>query len=337
MQKNDSTSNDIKSVIQALKKLDEVIVEYYIPIFDFEDEENRLSYFGSLIEETNDINSSNVLGITALMAAAATGRSDIVQMLINAGADVNLQDCAGYTALMFAAMTGSFDLVSLFIDSGANIFFVTIGGYNALLFATYAVDREITQLLLRTAQQQDKERKLEEIVVRVDDGPSELIFVLRDTKIRVNAALLHMLSTRSPIAASNRENEFLDLLMSDPGFNIQSSSDGGIGDIMLAHVVVNGYENIVNKLIGLGVELDSSAWLGATPLILAIQNNDIHMVELLLDAGASVTEKISWYKTPLLIAMIGRNNDVIDCIVQHYIRVNEKNLIDKVLLFFLQI
>lgn len=48
---------------------------------------------------------------TALMLAVSHGNSDMVAMLLDAGADINIQDEDGSTALMCAAEHGRVDIV----------------------------------------------------------------------------------------------------------------------------------------------------------------------------------------------------------------------------------
>jgi hypothetical protein len=63
-----------------------------------------------------DINQqASLAGQTALMLAASRDRSDIVRMLLDAGADVNVQDDDGSTALMCAAEHGYIDIVKMLL------------------------------------------------------------------------------------------------------------------------------------------------------------------------------------------------------------------------------
>ena len=64
---------------------------------------------------------SELSGKTALMAAAARGRSDLVQTLIKRGATVNLKHYSGETALMFAAGSGNVSTVKALLDAGADV------------------------------------------------------------------------------------------------------------------------------------------------------------------------------------------------------------------------
>jgi serine/threonine-protein phosphatase 6 regulatory ankyrin repeat subunit B len=58
-------------------------------------------------------------GGIALMMAAGYGQSDIVKLLLDAGADVNAQDVRGRTASMWAEKKGHTELVELLKKAGA--------------------------------------------------------------------------------------------------------------------------------------------------------------------------------------------------------------------------
>ena len=79
-------------------------------------------------------------GNSALIRAADNGRTEVVGILIEAGADINLQDngvrsaewvyqrliivicvCQGYSALMLSAANGFTEVVGILIEAGADI------------------------------------------------------------------------------------------------------------------------------------------------------------------------------------------------------------------------
>ena len=90
-----------------------------------------------LIEEGADVNATTISmvwggktifgyidgetlgGCTALMAASEEGHTDIVKLLIDAGAGVNYQDEEGYTALMYASKYGHKEISKLLREAGA--------------------------------------------------------------------------------------------------------------------------------------------------------------------------------------------------------------------------
>ncbi len=57
----------------------------------------------------------------AIGKAAAAGHTEIVELLVRAGANVNLSDRAGFTPIASAAYAGHGDIVRLLVDAGADI------------------------------------------------------------------------------------------------------------------------------------------------------------------------------------------------------------------------
>ena len=82
----------------------------------------------------------------AIGKAAAAGHTQIVKLLIQAGANVNLSDRAGFTPIASAAYLGHGEIVNLLVAAGANIQAPAIGShcYSALEYAQmglYQFDR----------------------------------------------------------------------------------------------------------------------------------------------------------------------------------------------------
>jgi hypothetical protein len=86
-------------------------------------EHNNIPRLRELLRNPNiDMNSApeDRRKYTALMSASFLGFSEIVRMLVAAGADLNLQDDEGWTALMMASDAGSTNIVDLLLAAGAD-------------------------------------------------------------------------------------------------------------------------------------------------------------------------------------------------------------------------
>ena len=99
----------------------------------------------ALIEEGNDVNSTDEHGMTALMYASYWENIEIAELLISSGANVNATDNEGYTALMLA-LIGSprIEIVKLLVGHGADVDAISEDGYSTL---DYAEEQEIIKLL----------------------------------------------------------------------------------------------------------------------------------------------------------------------------------------------
>jgi|GEM_PF-3467656 TPR repeat protein len=88
-------------------------------------------------------------GTTALEAAAASGHTETVRLLLDASAKVNYRsDHHMETPLMLAALNGHHEIVELLLERGADP--KLVGSYgNALLYATVSNQKEIARMLIR--------------------------------------------------------------------------------------------------------------------------------------------------------------------------------------------
>jgi len=62
------------------------------------------------------VNAKSKDGMTALRAASAYNRRDVLQPLLAKGADVNVKDKDGWTALMVASYEGYQEIVKALLD-----------------------------------------------------------------------------------------------------------------------------------------------------------------------------------------------------------------------------
>ena len=76
-----------------------------------------------LIKSGADVNASfeGLDGWTPLIQSAYQGKTEIVKVLVSAGADVDLADSTGGTALMSACITGKSQTVKFLIFAGCDV------------------------------------------------------------------------------------------------------------------------------------------------------------------------------------------------------------------------
>ncbi len=97
---------------------------------------------------TEDVNTADSLGQTALMRACSAGDIAAVRALIARNADLNRKDNAGWNALMIAASRGDVATVQLLRGSGADVNAKNSAGWTALLAATARGDTSMVQALI---------------------------------------------------------------------------------------------------------------------------------------------------------------------------------------------
>lgn len=115
---------------------------------------------------------------TVLMLACASGKPEIVHLLLYRGAEVNAKDENGATALMWAAWNGQVEAVRLLLDRGANIAAQDDMGGTALLSALIVHDPRESPHDVSAANRADTVRLLldrgAEVRIRDQDGQTPL-------------------------------------------------------------------------------------------------------------------------------------------------------------------
>jgi len=80
-----------------------------------------LGLVNTLLAEGANVNARNKMGVTALMEAALTGKSDVAKVPLDKGAEVNALNRLGMTALKISRERGAEDILELLkAHGGAN-------------------------------------------------------------------------------------------------------------------------------------------------------------------------------------------------------------------------
>jgi ankyrin repeat protein len=105
--------------------------------------------FDRLLERQGDRDSADSYGMTALHAAAETGNTKLIELLVRGGADKE-NKFRNRTALHIAAESGSVEAVQQLIILGADISAKTLGGKNPLHLAVLEDRSGVVRELLKT-------------------------------------------------------------------------------------------------------------------------------------------------------------------------------------------
>ena len=111
-------------------------------------ERNHSEIVKILLTAGANANYANVFGVTPLMIAAQKGNIDIVSMLVAGGADVNAKSLINQTALLCALDYGQSNIASYLIDSGANVSDLDKYNRSTLMLAATIGDSNIVELLV---------------------------------------------------------------------------------------------------------------------------------------------------------------------------------------------
>jgi ankyrin repeat protein len=102
-----------------------------------------------LIDYKADVNLTSSVGATVLFLVCQRGFSDIIKLLIEAGADCNLAENDGVTPLMGATYKcDNIEIFKMLIGAGADLFAIDKRGHTALEHASFFGRVEVVTYLL---------------------------------------------------------------------------------------------------------------------------------------------------------------------------------------------
>ena len=194
------------------------------------------------------LNAKNLAGKTPLHEAARIGDSDLLAILLRAGADVNAADEIGATPLVDAVNTGSADTARALLEYGAVPIIQDMYGRNAFHAAAEGADVEIIAMLRRA-------------------GASPMS---RDAYGTTPLSL-----------AFSRGDDVIKAVLGD--VTAIADSDGNT-PLHLA-VQEEAGEHILSMLIEQGYPVNSRNRRGKTALSVALEKSDESSMRLLLQAG----------------------------------------------------
>jgi ankyrin repeat protein len=228
----------------------------------------------SLLKRGADPNSRNGLEFTPLYLAAATGQTQVIEALLQAGAKLDAASPYG-SALQFAALTGSAPALKLLLARGAGINPFRADGISVLMMASRAGDPEsVSELLRRKAAVNAKD----------NNGETALSFAAREGQEAAGRLLL----------ASGASVDAADSRRWTP----------------LMYAAVNGHVGFVRLLLEKGANANAREAKGRTPLLLAATYGDHPaVIRALLDAGADPRAHDNGNRTALTLATARGNEE----------------------------
>ena len=136
-------NEEAKYILEYIKYEDNMLLATF-----FENDENAMRYIASII---NDINKEDPrYEASALVLAAAWGKTEMVKILIDANADPNYSsDKDGLTALMWACKSfyNQYEMVEILLQADADINAKSLHGETAISIAEQYGNQDIVELI----------------------------------------------------------------------------------------------------------------------------------------------------------------------------------------------
>jgi uncharacterized protein len=281
--------------------------------FHDEDEERHLraEIALTMIRAGATVNgASDPRGGTPLMAAAGKGRTELVRVLLDAGAEVDEANRAGQTALALAREAGHDEVVALLIEGGAD----PDPAENRAEALIEAVERgaveQLARLLETGARPDDRDTndRTALVVAATRCSPDALVVLLEHGADPDRSASDHGTALVAAIDSrecADRETRLAAVqALVDHGADLDAG--GADGATALHHAALRGEVDVawlLEALLAHGADLEARAGDGRTALHLSASRGDATSVRILVERGADVDTVADGYGTALCVAV----------------------------------
>lgn len=277
-----------------------------------------------LMQQGSDVNTSDYEGISALMYAIEIKNTQIIQLLINAGANV-MDIKANIGAFHHACINESLDVVQLLINNGADVNQYTTSHSTPLHIACKKGDLDLVKLLIRNKANVNKMFKftLSALFTAVTNKFVDVVKCLIDNDVDVNIVGEHG-ATCLFIAARLENSEIIRLLINN-GIKVNVLDTFGFSALHLACAALDN-PNVAQVLIENGANVNLINKSGVTALHTACLNGRIDNVKVLVANNADVNIMTTEQQESVLsIAVIERNYNLVEFLINNDIIVDSVN------------
>jgi ankyrin repeat protein len=251
-------------------------------------------------------NSSGASSDTPLHLAVEDGYIEVTSQLLQHNALVDPRDELGRTPLMCAKTIG---LVELLLKFGANAEAVDANGDSSLVYAAYSAEPDVVELLLHTTPIPSQEQKQRAFRRASEYSRSDVEALLTKNGVIVGLTEAVLLQD-------------IDLVR-----QLLPNSTAEETNRALIDAVEHSTVEIVQDLLRAGADTHFSSPTGSTSLMRVFWRwYDVEiLVELLLRAGAEVNSQDNEGQSPLLIAPVNEHEKAMVRLINNGANVNAQN------------
>lgn len=242
----------------------------------------------ALIKQGADINLNNQddLGYTPLIESSREGKPEMVKYLVEKGADLERGDTRNGTALLHAVISAHSNILEILIDAGANVNTTDTDGNTPLHYlsqyakkwgssvTTYAIVNGKREEIKPEVSRYQKHLDIARMLLEHKAAP--------EAKNRASVFPMHE-------AAASNSHEMIALL-AEYGADINKANKLGFAPIHAA--CRNGQFTTVKYLISQSIDLNIADEYGFTPLHEAAEQGYLEITKLLIEAGADSSKAV---------------------------------------------
>jgi ankyrin repeat protein len=268
-----------------------------------------------------DLNKRYEDGLTLLWYAVVKKRTDIVSILLKAGADAGINDSSGNSLIKYSVETRRFEIAKLLKRFGGSL--KPKEGIDLLKTALIIGDSNLVQILVELGVNINLkfEDGLSALWIAVFNNNPEVLQVLVSAKANLNIKDNTGKSVLMWCVVNDRKE--LAQILIDGGANINLMDNDKRTALILA--VLADKPRMVHLLIKNDAKIDLKDKDGNSPVLIAAARGNISMVELFLDKGAFINTVDSNGNTALTIALHKNFDDIAQMLIEKGADLNLSN------------
>ncbi|TPX37453.1 hypothetical protein SmJEL517_g00580 [Synchytrium microbalum] len=291
----------VKALIQNNAKVDAVNKHGSTALY-IASEKGFLEIVTLLVDHQADMHHCPTNGKTPVWIASHNGHLEVVQYLYSKGASTNQAETSenmGDTAMIAAAQQGQLNVVKFWIENNADAN-TKVDSVPMLSIYSALGDLELVKALLTHGAQvnaQD-ERGTTALYLASENGHSEVVNVLCEHGAEVDHSTVDG-KTALWTASQNGHLEVVTYLVQKAeNVNQVATNTLNEGQTALFAAAENGHTDVVRLLVEKGGDIKLAQKSGSSPLVIAAQNGHSPVVVLLIENGADVNINVDG--SPLL-------------------------------------
>ena len=249
----------------------------------------RDEVISKLISLGVNLDKTDKWGQTALIVAVFINNTSTAKLLINAGAKLDIKDEDHNSAILGAVKSNNLELIKSLVGKGANIELTHSTGITPLLCACFEGKDESAKLLLDLGANIEKSNsnKLTPLTVAAMQNKTNIVNLLIERNAKIDS-LDNQNQTALRRSVNANHYEATEILVKAKA-NLNLQGEDGLTPLMTA---ANGGNNkIAQLLINAKAKLEIVDTMGQTALTYAVRGKHDEIAKVLINAKANVNNK----------------------------------------------